>query len=207
MSEYDHLYKIIIMGNAGVGKSSILMQFVEGIYTDFNQSTIGIDFRVKTVSKGNKRIKLAIWDTAGQSRFATITSLYYREAQGMIFCFDLTDQVSFDAIENWIIEAEKHQSESRPNVVKLLIGTKADLVHQRKVEYDLAKAYADQRKMLYLETSSKTNININLAFERLIEQATFSPETTNDEVEKIFPWNLRENVNFRQEGNARNCKC
>ncbi|WBY58514.1 ras-related protein Rab-1B [Plasmodium yoelii yoelii] len=105
---YDSLFKILLIGDSGVGKSCLLLRFADDTYTDSYISTIGVDFKIKTIEIDDKIIKLQIWDTAGQERFRTITSSYYRGAQGIIIVYDVTDRDSFNNVKNWIIEIEKY---------------------------------------------------------------------------------------------------
>jgi len=165
--DYKHLFKIILIGDAGIGKSSLLMSLCDNNYMHNYISTIGVDFNVKIIKLKNEYIKLHIWDTAGQERFRSITSSYYKGSQGIIIAFDLTDATSFSNINNWLEEVKRHGSSS---VIKLLIGTKVDLVYKRVIDYDKAKAYADQLGMSYIETSSKDSINVEKIFYQLANE-------------------------------------
>ncbi|TNV84127.1 hypothetical protein FGO68_gene14490 [Halteria grandinella] len=110
--EYDYLFKVLLIGNSGVGKSSLLLRFADDVFTDNFMPTIGVDFKIRTIEVDGKTIKLQIWDTAGQERFKTITSSYYKGAHGIIVTYDITDRESFSAIENWMNEVEKHASDN-----------------------------------------------------------------------------------------------
>jgi len=162
--DYDLLYKLLLIGDSGVGKSCILLRFADNAFTETFISTIGVDFKIKTIEVEGKRVKLQIWDTAGQERFQTITTSYYRGAHGLIIVFDVTNKASFDNIKKWLEDVERNASQ---NIVKLLVGNKTDLEHKRVVDYHTAKALADRLNIDYLETSAKNNLNINKAFERL----------------------------------------
>jgi Ras-related protein Rab-1A len=122
--EYDHLFKVVLIGDSGVGKSCLLLRFADDTFTESFISTIGVDFRFRTLTVDEQSVKLQIWDTAGQERFRTITSAYYRGADGIILVYDKTKRKSFDSVENWITEVDKYASE---NTVKILLGNKADL--------------------------------------------------------------------------------
>merc|ERR1719277_56930 len=111
---YDHLFKICIIGQSGVGKTSILRRFIDDEFEDKQMSTIGVDFKVKYVDIGGKKVKLAFWDTAGQERFKTLTSSYYRGAQGIIFVYDVSEPETFENVRQWIQEADSYNK----NVVK-----------------------------------------------------------------------------------------
>jgi len=127
--DYDYLFKLVLIGDSGVGKSCLLLRFADDSFTDSYISTIGVDFRFRTVTIDNKTVKLQIWDTAGQERFRTITSAYYRGAHGIIMVYDVTNYESFEHVEEWLNEVNKHASES---TLKLLVGNKADLQEGKK---------------------------------------------------------------------------
>jgi len=162
--EYDFLFKLLLIGDSGVGKSCILLRFADDAFTDNFISTIGVDFKIKTIEIDGKKVKLQIWDTAGQERFQTITTSYYRGAHGLIIVFDVTNKASFDNIQKWLDDVERNASQQ---IVKLLVGNKSDLEHKRAVEFHTAKALADRLNIGYLETSAKDNKNIGKSFEKL----------------------------------------
>ena len=115
--DYYYLFKILLIGNSGVGKSSLLLRFADDTFTDNFMPTIGVDFKIRTLEVDGKTIKLQIWDTAGQERFKTITSSYYKGAHGIIVVYDITDKESFKNIDTWMNEVEKHASD---NVSRIL---------------------------------------------------------------------------------------
>ncbi|CAA9988710.1 ras-related protein Rab-1B, putative [Plasmodium knowlesi strain H] len=164
---YDSLFKILLIGDSGVGKSCLLLRFADDTYTDSYISTIGVDFKIKTIEIEDKIIKLQIWDTAGQERFRTITSSYYRGAQGIIIVYDVTDRDSFNNVKNWIIEIEKYASE---DVQKILIGNKIDLKNDRNVSYEEGKELADSCNIQFLETSAKIAHNVEQAFKTMAHE-------------------------------------
>lgn len=176
--EYDYLFKLIIVGDSGVGKSSLLNRFSDDVYTDSYISTIGVDFKIRTIDTNGKICKLQIWDTAGQERFRTITSSYYRGAHGILLVFDITNPESFTNIQQWLSEVNNYASET---VNLILIGTKADLAEKRKVSYSDACDFAKVHNMEYVETSAKTSINIDSAFITLTNnlRKSFIPTRTN----------------------------
>ena len=165
-TEYDYLLKMLIIGDSGTGKSSIVLRECDDTFTDTFISTIGVDFKIKTVEKNGKVIKMQIWDTAGQERFRTITSSYYRGSQGIFLIFDLTDKETFDNIRLWLTECERFAS---PSVKKILVGNKCDLESHRKIPYTEAKAFADENGMDYIETSAKKSNNICVLFDTMIK--------------------------------------
>ncbi|KAF8388858.1 hypothetical protein HHK36_025538 [Tetracentron sinense] len=159
--EYDYLFKLLLIGDSGVGKSCLLLRFADDSYLDSYISTIGVDFKIRTVEQDGKTMKLQIWDTAGQERFRTITSSYYRGAHGIIVVYDVTDQESFNNVKQWLSEIDRYASE---NVNKLLVGNKCDLTSNKVVSYETAKAFADEIGIPFLETSAKNATNVEQAF-------------------------------------------
>lgn len=160
-SEYDYLFKLLLIGNSGVGKSCLLLRFSDDTYTNDYISTIGVDFKIKTVELDGKTVKLQIWDTAGQERFRTITSSYYRGSHGIIIVYDVTDQESFNGVKMWLQEIDRYATST---VLKLLVGNKCDLKDKRVVEYDVAKEFAEANNMPFLETSALDSTNVEEAF-------------------------------------------
>merc|ERR1712005_94509 len=159
--EYDYLFKLLLIGNSGVGKSCLLLRFADDTYTESYISTIGVDFKIRTIQLDGKTIKLQIWDTAGQERFRTITSSYYRGAHGIIVVYDTTDSDTFEHVKTWLHEIDRYASE---NVNKLLVGNKSDLTSKRQVETESAKEFADSVNIPFLETSAKSATNVEDAF-------------------------------------------
>ncbi|XP_024990351.1 ras-related protein RABD2a-like [Cynara cardunculus var. scolymus] len=159
--EYDYLFKLLLIGDSGVGKSCLLLRFADDSYLDSYISTIGVDFKIRTVDQDGKTIKLQIWDTAGQERFRTITSSYYRGAHGIIIVYDVTDLESFNNVKQWLSEIDRYASD---NVNKLLVGNKCDLAESRVVSFDTAKEFADEIGIPFMETSAKDATNVEQAF-------------------------------------------
>eukprot|EP00043_Microstomoeca_roanoka_P011777 m.111362 g.111362 ORF g.111362 m.111362 type:complete len:203 (-) comp15294_c2_seq1:608-1216(-) len=159
--EYDYLFKLLLIGDSGVGKSCLLLRFADDTYTESYISTIGVDFKIRTIELDGKTIKLQIWDTAGQERFRTITSSYYRGAHGIIVVYDVTDKESFDNVKQWLQEIDRYACE---NVNKLLVGNKSDLSSKKQVDYTTAKEFADSIGIPFLETSAKNATNVEQAF-------------------------------------------
>ncbi|KAI3363172.1 hypothetical protein L3Q82_011541, partial [Scortum barcoo] len=157
----DYLFKLLLIGDSGVGKSCLLLRFADDTYTESYISTIGVDFKIRTIELDGKTIKLQIWDTAGQERFRTITSSYYRGAHGIIVVYDVTDQESFNNVKQWLQEIDRYASE---NVNKLLVGNKCDLTTKKVVDYTTAKEFADSLGIPFLETSAKNATNVEQAF-------------------------------------------
>eukprot|EP01103_Thecamoeba_quadrilineata_P010317 TRINITY_DN218_c0_g1_i1.p1 TRINITY_DN218_c0_g1~~TRINITY_DN218_c0_g1_i1.p1 ORF type:complete len:208 (-),score=33.93 TRINITY_DN218_c0_g1_i1:135-728(-) len=162
---FDLLYKVLLIGDSGVGKSCLLLRFVDDTFTDGYISTIGVDFKIKTIKHDGKVIKLQIWDTAGQERFRTITSSYYRGAHGIIVVFDLTEPQTFDHVQLWIKEIDRYSSNT---VTKLLIGNKCD--QAKAVEPESINRYVEEIKIPYVEASAKQAINVSQAFETMTKE-------------------------------------
>mmetsp|Transcript_7545 Transcript_7545/g.11422 ORF Transcript_7545/g.11422 Transcript_7545/m.11422 type:complete len:209 (+) Transcript_7545:110-736(+) len=160
-NEYDYLFKLLIIGDSGVGKSCLLLRFSDDIFTDSFISTIGVDFKIRTVTIGGQKIKLQIWDTAGQERFRTITSSYYRGAHGIIVVYDVTDQKSFDNIKKWLKEIDTFAGNQ---VQKLLVGNKCDLEKSRVVATQAGQTLANSLQIPFIETSAKDSTNVEEAF-------------------------------------------
>lgn len=166
-AEYDYLFKLLLIGDSGVGKSCLLLRFADDTYTESYISTIGVDFKIRTVELDGKTIKLQIWDTAGQERFRTITSSYYRGAHGIIVVYDVTDAESFNNVKQWLHEIDRYASE---NVNKLLVGNKSDLTSKRAVTAEQGKEFADSLGIEFLETSAKNATNVEKAFMTMASQ-------------------------------------
>ena len=162
--DYDYLFKVLLIGNSSVGKSSLLLRFVDNQWSDLFVPTIGVDFKIRTMEIDNKNVKLQIWDTAGQERFKNITASYYRGAHGIFVVYDISDTESFKNINNWLIEIEKNANK---NVYKILVGNKCDLEDKRTVSYQQGKELAETYGMQFIETSAKSNTNVDEAFRLL----------------------------------------
>ncbi|CAD8054403.1 unnamed protein product [Paramecium primaurelia] len=160
-TEYDHLFKLLLIGTSGVGKSCMLMRYVDNNFTNNFYNTIGVDFKIKSIFLENKNIKLQIWDTAGQDRFRTITCSYYRGAHGIIIVYDITDRESFDSVKMWMSEIDKYAQE---DVIRMLVGNKCDMEDKRAVSYEEGEALAKQLKLQFIETSAKLSTNIEQSF-------------------------------------------
>ena len=158
---HDYLFKLLLIGDTGTGKSCLLHQFIEHRHKRGSSHTVGVEFGSKIVTVGGKRVKLQIWDTAGQERFRTITSSYYRGAHGIIVVYDTTDSETFEHVKTWLHEIDRYASE---NVNKLLVGNKSDLTSKRQVETESAKEFAESVNIPFLETSAKTGTFVDTAF-------------------------------------------
>jgi Ras-related protein Rab-1A len=153
----EQLFKIVITGNSAVGKSSLLFRFCDDTFRDMYLSTIGVDFRFRSLEVEGVGVKLQIWDTAGQERFRTITSSYYKGAQGIAIVFDLTNLKSFEDIGKYWLREVKNFGD--PDIIMMLIGSKLDLADEenRKVPREEAEQFAKENGLVYFEVSAKTS--------------------------------------------------
>lgn len=158
---YDLLFKLLLIGDSGVGKTCLLFRFSDDAFNTTFISTIGIDFKIKTVELGGKKIKLQIWDTAGQERFHTITTSYYRGAMGIMLVYDITNAKTFENISKWLRNIDEHANE---DVEKMILGNKCDMEDKRQVSKERGEAIAREHAIPFLETSAKANINVEKAF-------------------------------------------
>jgi Ras-related protein Rab-10 len=163
---YDLLFKLLLIGDSGVGKTCVLFRFSDDTFNTTFISTIGIDFKIKTVELQGKKIKLQIWDTAGQERFHTITTSYYRGANGILLVYDITNPKSFDNISKWLRNINEHASE---DVERMLIGNKCDMEEKRLISKERGEKVAEENGIKFYETSAKENVNIEHAFITLAE--------------------------------------
>ena len=159
--------KLLIIGDSGVGKTSILLKYVENSFTDQHIATIGVEYKTKVIIKGKYKITLNIWDTAGQERFKSITKSFFSNANAIIFVYDITKRESFSGtsgVKNWIKDSEEYGKFDR-----ILCGNKLDLEAKRKVTTDELKEYGIKKKIDVFETSAKNGHNINQIFDKLID--------------------------------------
>ncbi|XP_026231135.1 RAB3A, member RAS oncogene family, a [Anabas testudineus] len=163
---FDYMFKILIIGNSSVGKTSFLFRYADDSFTPAFVSTVGIDFKVKTIYRNDKRIKLQIWDTAGQERYRTITTAYYRGAMGFILMYDITNEDSFNAVQDWSTQIKTY---SWDNAQVLLVGNKCDMEDERVVATERGRQLSEQLGFEHFEASAKDNINVKQTFERLVD--------------------------------------
>ena len=158
---YAYLFKYIIVGDSGVGKSCLLLQFTDNRFEAVHDLTIGVEFGSRMVNIGDKVIKLQVWDTAGQEAFRSITRSYYRGAAGALLVYDITRRETFDHLTTWLEDARQNCSS---NIVMMLIGNKSDLEGRRAVTRDEGEAFARQHGLIFKETSARTAANVEEAF-------------------------------------------
>nr|XP_045254238.1 ras-related protein Rab-2A isoform X1 [Macaca fascicularis] len=160
---YAYLFKYIIIGDTGVGKSCLLLQFTDKRFQPVHDLTIGVEFGARMITIDGKQIKLQIWDTAGQESFRSITRSYYRGAAGALLVYDITRRDTFNHLTTWLEDARQH---SNSNMVIMLIGNKSDLESRREVKKEEGEAFAREHGLIFMETSAKTASNVEEAFIR-----------------------------------------
>nr|XP_023663402.1 ras-related protein Rab-39B-like [Paramormyrops kingsleyae] len=163
---WQYQFRIILLGDSTVGKSSLLKRFTDGVYSDVADPTVGVDFYARSLEiEPGVKIKLQLWDTAGQERFRSITSSYYRNSVGGLLVFDLTSRKTFEHIRDWQQEVSEHVTPHQ--MLYILVGHKSDLVKERKVSREEGERLAAALGIRYVETSAKCNTNVDRAFEML----------------------------------------
>jgi Ras-related protein Rab-14 len=163
---YHHIFKYIIIGDMGVGKSCLLHRFTESRFNTDTPHTIGVEFGTRAVNFGGKKIKLQIWDTAGQEQFRAVTRSYYKGAFGALLVYDCTRRGTFNHLMSWLTDCRIF---ANPNTVIMLIGNKKDLEEARSVSYEEAKKWADENSLLFIETSAKTGEAVEEGFLKTAE--------------------------------------
>ena len=163
--DYDYLFKIVLIGDSGVGKSNLLSRFTTNEFNIESKSTIGVEFATRTIEVEGKKIKAQIWDTAGQERYRAITSAYYRGAVGALIVYDISKSSTYENCNHWLTELRENADD---NVAVGLIGNKSDLSHLRAVPTDEAKNFASENQLLFTETSALNSENVDQAFRELI---------------------------------------
>ncbi|KAF9324813.1 Ras- protein Rab-18 [Podila epicladia] len=174
-SETVATLKLLLIGSSGTGKSSLLMRFVDGVFLapDEISATIGVDFKVKVIDVEGKKYKLTIWDTAGQERFRTLTSSYYRGAQGVILVYDVSNRDSFNDLQTWFNELDTYCSSKE--VVRMIVGNKVDKESSREVSRQEGQEFARKLQTLFVECSAKTKLGVQQAFDELVQQIIDTP--------------------------------
>lgn len=210
--EYDYLFKIVLIGDSGVGKSNLLSRFTRNDFNLESKSTIGVEFATRSITVEGKVIKAQIWDTAGQERYRAITSAYYRGAVGALLVYDIAKRPTYESVERWLRELREHADQS---IVCTLVGNKSDLKHLRAVSADEARAYAERSQMHFIETSALDNTNVETAFTNILsdiykqtlqKQKTMAPAAipnANLRLPQVPPSHPEPSTSGRQTG----CSC
>eukprot|EP00012_Vannella_robusta_P009819 CAMPEP_0206191448 /NCGR_PEP_ID=MMETSP0166-20121206/5373_1 /ASSEMBLY_ACC=CAM_ASM_000260 /TAXON_ID=95228 /ORGANISM="Vannella robusta, Strain DIVA3 518/3/11/1/6" /LENGTH=216 /DNA_ID=CAMNT_0053607763 /DNA_START=44 /DNA_END=694 /DNA_ORIENTATION=+ len=165
--EYDYLFKVVLIGDSGVGKSNLLSRFTRNEFNLESKSTIGVEFATRSIPVDSKTIKAQIWDTAGQERYRAITSAYYRGAVGALLVYDISKQVTFENVERWLNELRDHADS---NIVIMLVGNKSDLKHLRAVSTEEAAQFAEKHGLSFIETSALESTNVEEAFQQILTE-------------------------------------
>ncbi|XP_048138102.1 ras-related protein Rab11D [Rhodamnia argentea] len=165
--EYDYLFKLVLIGDSGVGKSNLLSRFTRNEFNLESKSTIGVEFATKSLNLDGKVVKAQIWDTAGQERYRAITSAYYRGAVGALLVYDVTRHATFENVGRWLRELRDHTD---PNIVVMLIGNKSDLRHLVAVPLEDGKSFAENESLYFMETSALDATNVEAAFAEVLSQ-------------------------------------
>ncbi|XP_065833494.1 ras-related protein Rab-15-like [Oscarella lobularis] len=206
---YDVLLKLLLLGDSGVGKTSLLCRYVDEEVRSTHVATIGIDFKLKTIELGGKRIRIQIWDTAGQERFETLTSQYYRRAQGILLLYDISSDKSFKNVRKWISNISEY---AESNVKMVLVGNKCDIDAGRQVTAKQGQQLASEYGVKFLECSAVKNLNVTEAFRKLAEEVVVVPNEnaknrTLDRKENEAP-SIYLSSQSQEEGTSENkCSC
>ena len=164
---FNYLLKFVIIGDSGVGKSNILLRYINNTFSDEFKATVGVEFGAKNLEVNNRVYRVQIWDTAGQENFRSIARAYYKNSVCACIVYDITNRNSFDSIQSWIDDCTKQTPKT---ILLILIGNKNDLKERREVQYQEGEEFAKKRNMIFLETSAKTGDNISQIFEKSIKQ-------------------------------------
>lgn len=165
--EYDYLFKVVLIGDSGVGKSNLLSRFTRNEFCLESKSTIGVEFATRTLQVEGRTVKAQIWDTAGQERYRAITSAYYRGALGALLVYDVTKPTTFENVSRWLKELRDHADS---NIVIMLIGNKTDLKHLRAVATEDAQGFAEKEGLSFIETSALEATNVEKAFQTILAE-------------------------------------
>ena len=195
-SNYEYLFKIVLTGNSGVGKSSILNRYMKRTFDENYKITIGVDFLMKSLTINNQTVKLQVWDTAGQEKYRSMVSSYYRGAHVALIIFDLTSHASFEALPTWIENFYNNGPEQKNTI---LIGNKKDLVEERQVTQEEASLFSETNNMIYFETSAKEGDNIDYIFTFAAEKLLEFYKGNSDKLRRQYTPNTQKQINNFQE--------
>ncbi|KAJ8354597.1 hypothetical protein SKAU_G00221640 [Synaphobranchus kaupii] len=164
---YNFVFKVVLIGESGVGKSNLLSRFTKNEFNHDSRTTIGVEFSTRTVQLGSATVKAQIWDTAGLERYRAITSAYYRGAVGALLVYDISKQLTYESVERWLKELYDHAD---PHIVVMLVGNKSDLSSQRSVPTEQANEFAERKSLLFMETSALQSTNVEAAFHNVLTE-------------------------------------
>ncbi|RHZ68914.1 hypothetical protein Glove_292g38 [Diversispora epigaea] len=194
-------FKLVLLGESAVGKSSLVLRFVKDQFDDYRESTIGAAFLTQTIGlDNNTTVKFEIWDTAGQERYKSLAPMYYRNANCAVVVYDITQASSLEKAKSWVKELQR---QADPNIVIALAGNKSDLSARRVIDTEEAKAYADDTGLLFFETSAKTATNVNELFTSIARKMPLDQLAANSRGREL---NRRLDLNRPPQNNS-NCNC
>ena len=193
---YDLIFKLILIGDTGVGKSNILSRYINNEFSLATQPTVGVEFGSKIIKKDDKSIKLQIWDTAGQERYKSITNAYYKGSKGAFIVYDISRKTTFENVDKWIGELKDNASE---DVHIMIVGNKSDLEDKREVNTEEVAKKAEQYKIAFCETSALKGKNIEFAFESLVNEITKNVENERKTEVKTEEESKTINLNTEEE--------
>ena len=176
-SDFDYTIKILVVGDSTVGKTNFIRMFIENKFYQNYMTTSGIDLKTSNIEIKNKKIRVQLWDTAGQEKYRAITTNLFLKVQGVLLVYDLTNEESFNNLKSWV---KLIKDECGKQMQMLIVGNKSDLDEQRVVDKNIANEYAKEEKLEYIETSSKTGDNVQKAITMLCEKVLDNTEITND---------------------------
>ncbi|XP_023344802.1 GTP-binding protein ypt3 [Eurytemora carolleeae] len=199
---YDYIFKVVLVGDSGVGKSSLLKQFSSREFKQEMKATIGVEFSIHNLEIDGKKVRTQIWDTAGQERYRAITNLYYRKATGVLLVYDITAHSSFRSLSRWLSEARSY---AEPDACVTMVGNKSDLRHLRTVTRLEAEDFAKKNDVSFLETSALDTSNVEYAFETLISDMYHSVLFRGSESDSRIADESSRSVNIDKSGSSSSC--
>ena len=178
--EYELMIKVILVGDSSVGKTNIMSKYLKDQFMEFSKSTIGVEFNSKTFNHEGHKIKAQIWDTAGQEKYKSMASTYYRGCKGAFIVYDITKKSTFESVDNWINDLK---SKGDPNLIMIIIGNKNDLEEERQVTKEEGEEKAKSFGCAFLETSALSGDNIEMAFELMVSSVfeKYKKDSNNEE--------------------------
>jgi small GTP-binding protein len=188
--EYDMMFKVLLLGDSGVGKSSLLLRYTKNQFSTDMRATIGVEFGIKYLELDNFQIKVQIWDTAGMERYRAMTSAYYKGAKGVIVVYDICRKITFDNLDKWI---DDFRSKADQDAVILIVGNKSDSKDKREVNSEEGKTKAEKNNTAFMETSAKSSENVQKAFFELCKEILKNYKEKNSDMINDIEENKKKN--------------